>query len=61
MEGGATDVAIGAASPRTSVPETARSEDRDVLLRIESGKTTVEVTAAPEAPSEPTVVHGGRV
>lgn len=54
-------VAIGAASPRGQVPATAPSEDRHVLLRIEKGGMTVKVTAAPEAPSEPTVIHGGRL
>lgn len=54
-------IAIGASSPRTAIPESAPGEDHHVLLRIESGKTTVKVTAAPESPSEPTVIHGGRL
>lgn len=58
---GAIKLEIGAASPRTRVPASAPIEDHNVLLRIESGNTTMKVTASPETPSEPTVVHGGRI
>ena len=55
------EIAVGASSPRGQIPESAPAEDHHILLRIAAGRTTIKVTAAPEAPSEPTVVHGGRL
>ena len=60
-ENGDASIAIGASSPRTVVPESAPGEDHHVLLRIESGRTTIKATAGPESPSEPMVIHGGRL
>ena len=55
------EIAVGASSPRGQIPKSAPAEDHHILLRIAAGPTTIKVTAAPEAPSEPTVVHGGRL
>ena len=55
------EIAVGASSPRGQIPGSAPAEDHHILLRIAAGRTTIKVTAAPEAPSEPTVVHGGRL